>query len=135
MNFDFFPDSRLTHRPDFGSQMVDWELAGGGTVRCEVVPIYCVVCGKLGAYVPKDNTVQATYICNKCWRDDNQVFDGMAVSDEQFMNDVQHEMQARFGHDLTDAEVLAQLERGNLGPALEALLRDSPYPNKDNRPG
>ncbi len=134
MDFDFLPDSRLTQRPDFGCVMGEWPLPDGTKVRCEQQPIYCVGCGKLFGYVPRENTVQATYICKKCYENDPFVFNGLAVSDEEFMRDVQHEMQARFGHDLTDIEVSIAEKDHTLGPALEALLRDSPYPSKDNRP-
>ncbi len=131
---DVLPDSRLKLNPSHGCIMGDWQMLGGSTVRIELQPIFCVSCGKLWGYVPKENTVHVTHICNKCFRNDPNVFDGMVASDDQFMNDVQHEMQSRFGHDLTDQEVFDLLQGNNLGNALNSLILDSPYPASDNRP-
>lgn len=128
---DFLPDSRLKDR-SCETVVGDFQLPDGRSVRLEMSPLYCVGCGKLGAYCPKDNTIGVTYICRKCFEADSNAFAGCVVSDEQFARDVAYEMERRFGRSLTEIEV-AQNE-GNLGAALEALVRDSPYPGRDNRP-
>lgn len=128
------PDSRLKNR-DFGTVMGDFELPGGGTVRLEMSPVYCASCGKPFGHVPRDNTTFAFWLCNNCYRAHGHVVGTYAVPDAEWSAAVRHELQAKFGgRDATPAEIDALAEAGRLGPALEALLRDSPVPGVDRRP-
>lgn len=128
------PDSRLQQRPDLATQMVDWELPGGRTVRIEVAPIFCANCGLLFGHVPKDNTTFAFYLCSQCF-EVYGVLEGTYVEpDDAFNRAVAHEMTERFGHGLTDVEIATALAQGRLGTALELLLRESPFPSVDQRP-
>lgn len=126
MSKNLLPDSRLKDRNKL-TIMGDWPMPDGSTVRVELSPVFCVGCGKPYGYVPKDNTVGATYICDDCYREDEECFTGMVVSDEQFVRDVAHEMVAKYGRPLTDLEVYALLEQDKLSRELKALIKDSPY--------
>jgi hypothetical protein len=126
-NSHVLPDSRL-HDQTQGSQVVDWPLPGGGTVRLEAVRIYCANCGKLYGWVPKDNTAFACWLCAKCFEKYGEAAGLCAVPDEEFRQAVQAEMRDRFGRDLTDAEIAALKSDNRLGRALELLERESPYP-------
>lgn len=122
------PDSRLQRRPDFECKKVDWQLPDGKIVQIEVQPIFCANCGTLSAYVPKENCTFAFYLCRKC--QDKPLPDGTyGVPDDEFDKAVAFEMQERFGHALTDEEILYYMERQELGTALELLAKESPYPS------
>lgn len=121
------PDSRLKDQT-LGSQVVDWPLPGGGTVRCEAVRIYCANCGKLYGWVPKDNTAFAFWLCAKCFESFGTAAGMCAVPDAEFAEAVAFEMNERFGRTLTETEIVYFQERGELGTALEKLARESPYP-------
>lgn len=121
------PDSRLTHRPDLGSEVVDWPLPGGGTVRCEAVRIYCANCGKLYGFVPRDNTTFAFWLCQPCFDKFGHLAGTYAAPDDEFRRAVAEEMRTRFGRDVTDLELLRALESGDLGTALTKLIADAPH--------
>lgn len=126
-NVHLLPDSRLSNET-FGSQMVDWELPGGGTVRLEAVQIFCGNCGKLFGYVPKDTCSFVSWLCGKCFEKFGAIAGTYAVPDDLFNQSVAYEMQERFGHSLNDEEILYYLERNELGTALEKLAKESPFP-------
>jgi hypothetical protein len=127
-NAHILPDSRLTHHPTFGSQMVDWPMPDGTTVRCECVMVYCANCGKEFGYVPKDNTSFAFWLCAKCFETHGAIAGTYAQPDDEFCKSVQEEMRKKFGRDLTGEELLALQECGKLGKALELLEKESPFP-------
>jgi hypothetical protein len=131
---DLLPDSRLTQRPDLGATVVDWQMPGGGSVRVEVVPIYCAACGKMYGYVPRENTAFAFYLCRKCSENWSPLPGTFVQPDDDFCRAVAEEMVARFGRPLTDAELAAAAGAGGLGRALELLAKESPYPSADRRP-
>ncbi len=125
---DVLPDSRLNDGDStLNSLMVDWELIGGGTVRIEVVPVFCASCGKPYGHVPKENTVFVCWLCRPCHEKFGVIAGTYATSDEQFCLDVAHEMKERFGRDLTDLELFQKMERGELGTALTLLEKESPF--------
>lgn len=126
-NTHVLPDSRLRDQT-LGSQVVDWPLPGGKTVRCEAVRIYCANCGKLYGWVPKDNTAFAFWLCRKCFEAYGDCAGLCAVPDEEFAKAVVYEMRERFGRTLSEEEILYYGERGELGTALESLAKESPYP-------
>jgi hypothetical protein len=123
---NILPDSRAQN-VTFGSQMVDWPLPSGKTVRLEAVMVYCANCCKPFGYVPKENTTFACYICNQCFEKNGLIPGTFAQPDEQFCQDVAYECEQRFGHTPTEVEVFAAAEQGLLGTALEKLSKDSPY--------
>lgn len=131
---DVLPDSRLKQRPDFGSQVVDWRLPSGETVRIEVVMVYCANCGKEYGYVPRENTSFAFWLCGKCFEKYGAIANTLAEPDEDFRRKVEAEMVERFGRGLSEAEIVYLAERGELGTALEKLERESPYVSRDRRP-
>lgn len=122
------PDSRLARRPDLGTFMADWPLPSGGTVRVEVQPVYCANCGKLWGHVPKDNTGFAFWLCARCFEGHGPLAGTYAVPEDAFNRALAHEMEERFGRHLSDGELAALAERGELGRAIELLARESPYP-------
>ena len=124
---DVLPDSRLTQRPDLGTQMVDWELPDGTTVRCEAQPIYCANCGKFYGHVPKENTTFAFYMCQPCFDKYGALAGTLAVPDDEFHRNVEAEMMARFGKVLNPFEIAAAKDQGLLGPLLTLLEKESPF--------
>ena len=129
---DLLPDSRLKDR-NFGAVMADFDVPGAGTVRLEMIPIFCQ-CGKLYGYVPKDNTSFVCWLCQTCFEKYGQAAGTCAVPDDAFNEHVAEEILARFGRPLTDAELSAAAAQGKLGRALELLEKESPYPSRDRRP-
>lgn len=128
MKAEILPDSRLlkgdsTH----GSVIVDWETVGGGTVRIEVVPVFCASCGTPYGHVPKENTTFACWLCRECAQQYGPVAGLWEQPDEEFCRAVSAEMQARFGRDLSDLELFQLAEQNQLGKELELLARESPY--------
>lgn len=126
-NNHVLPDSRLRDQT-LGSQMVDWPLPGGGTVRVEAVHIFCMNCGKLYGWVPKDNCAFTGWMCRKCHEAYGDAAGQFAMPDDEFARNVAAEMEAKFGRVLTDAEIVYFKGRGELGTALELLEKESPYP-------
>ena len=126
-NTHLLPDSRLANET-LGSQMVMWKMPDGREVRVEAIKIYCANCGKLFGYVPRENCTFAFWQCAKCFEKLGAIAGTCAVPDDEFDRAVAFEMQERFGHALTDEEILHYYERGELGTALEKLARESPYP-------
>src|SRR5262245_969867 len=124
---EILPDSRLRHAPTLGSQVVDWQLPGGGTVRIEVVPMYCANCGHGGPFVPMENTASCFYLCNHCVDTCGPIANTMILSDQEFNELVAYEMVERFGHGLNPEQIALAVDQGQLGRPLEALLNDSPY--------
>lgn len=116
---DLLPDSRLASptgviRIQFGS----WG-------RLNMQPIFCANCGKLGAYAPEENMTFAFWLCEGPCTDQWGALAGTYTSpDEVFWEQVKGEMNAKFGHDLTEIEVLEAEE--NTAGALCALLKESP---------
>ncbi len=128
---DVLPDSRL--REPKGTAMVDWPLPSGKTVRVEAEKVFCANCGVPYGYVPKENTAFTCWLCNQCFEQYGAVAGTFAVPDEQFCRAVEYEMTERFGRALTDLEILAAMDQGKLGSALEKLARESPYPVYEGR--
>ncbi len=126
MPLDTLPDSRLADR-DFGTVMMDWPLPDGTTVRIECSPIYCANCGELQGHCPRWSTTWACYLCLPCLELHGAIAGTLAVPDQEFMDAVAYEMQARFGRQLTADELVVACEQGQLGSALEKLARESPY--------
>lgn len=126
-NAHVLPDSRLKDQNQ-AALMVDWQLTDGRTVRLEVVPVYCANCGVKYGHVPRDTTAFACWLCRRCHETHGDIAGTYAVPDEDFNQAVQAEMEARFGRALTEAEIIDAIRDHRLGPALEALARESPYP-------
>jgi hypothetical protein len=127
MPLDILPDSRANN-VTVGSKMVDWPMPGGKTVRIEVVLVYCANCGEPHGYVPKENTTFAFYMCQQCFEKYGNVPGTWAMPDDEFNQNVAHEIEERYGHELTEEELYREVCNGTLGPVLEALVKDSPYP-------
>lgn len=125
MNTHVLPSSRLQDAT-LGSQMVDWELPDGSTVRVEAVKVYCANCGKLYGHAPINQHFEF-WLCRKCHEDYGDIAGTFTVPDEEFNRAVQEEMQARFGRDLTGIELVTAAKEGRLGTSLELLARESPY--------
>lgn len=106
--------------------MVDW-TAFGKTVRIEMVPYYCANCGKKQGYVPKENTSFAMYLCKKCHETLGDIAGTYAMPDDEFCQNVANEMTEKFGRGLTDLELFALMEKGELGRELELLNKESPF--------
>ena len=126
-NTHVLPDSRLASRADFGCVMADWELPGGGTIRLEMMPIYCANCGKHYGYVPKENCTFACWMCNECVAKYGLIANTYAMPDDEFNRAVAFEVQERYGKDMTELELFKEIEQGRIGTALEKLERESPY--------
>jgi hypothetical protein len=118
------------------SFLAPWELPNGDVVLIEAEHVFCCSCGKLYGLVPKENTVETVVICRKCFETYGaELIAGYYVQKtDEFCKDVEQEMHDRYGRTLTDEELYNEDRDHNLGPALEALIRDSPFPSKDNRP-
>jgi hypothetical protein len=122
------PDSRL--REKIGTVMADWKLPDGTTIRLELEPIYCLNCGKPNGYVPRETMSFVSWLCQPCadkWGGQASLHDS---PDQEFWDAVAFEMQARFGHYLTQHELNALADQGRLGTALNLLDRESPYRGK-----
>ena len=126
-NAHLFPDSRLKDQSKL-AQMVDWPMPDGTTRRVEAIPIFCANCGKALYMVPKDNTAFAFAQCRKCFEKFPPPEGYFAQPDDEFCRSVQYEMEQRFGRHLTELELAAAAEQGQLGKALELLEKESPYP-------
>jgi hypothetical protein len=124
---NMLPDSRLQDR-NLETVMADWPLVGGGTVRIEVSPVFCANCGKKYGFVPKENTAFTCWLCRDCYETYGAIAGTFAMPDDDFNQSVQAEMEERFGHALTLAELAYVIDRGQLGTALEKLEKESPYP-------
>ena len=120
------PDSRL-HDRLHGSVMADWTLTDGSTVRIEMAAVYCASCGVPFGWVPAENTAFAFWLCNQCFEQYGAVVGTCVMPDEEFCRNVQHEMQAKHGRDLSELELFRLIEQGKLGKELELLARESPY--------
>jgi hypothetical protein len=128
---DALPDSRLSLRPDLGSVVVDWPMPDGvSTVRVECVPVFCANCGKANGFCPRDNTAWAFWLCQPCFDVYGAVANTWSQPDAAFWANVHHEMEARFGRVLTDAELALAWDAGQLGRPLELLAKESPYPGE-----
>ncbi len=125
MSLDILPTS-LAKNVTHGSVMMDWS-GPAGSYRVEAVVAYCAGCGKPLRRVPLDTTVAQCYICRKCYEKDPAALEGMVGTEEEFNRAVVEEMEARFGHALSDEQLVVEIEAGNLGKFLEALERESPY--------
>ncbi len=124
MNDNILPDSRLNDLR--GSVMADWTCPDGKTIRLELQPIFCLVCGKPKGYVPTFMSV-ASFMCQRCAEENQEYVSTCMFSDELFWRDVAFEMESRFGHVLSNQELNVLAEQGRLGTALELLNRESPY--------
>jgi ribosomal protein S14 len=125
-NTHVLPSSRLTSDPSWGCKVVGWPNPDGTTTRLEVQLIYCASCGAEYGYAPACMTFDC-YLCRQCFEEYGNIAGTYAQPDEDFHQVVRAEILARFGRDLTAEELAAIKEQGGLGPALEALERDSPY--------
>lgn len=115
---DLLPDSRM--KSPTGVVRIEWGLWG----RLNMQPIFCANCGKLGAYVPEENMTFAFWLCDGPCTDQWGTLAGTYTStDEVFWETVQGEMQEKFGHDLTEHDVL-KAEQQTTG-ALCTLLKES----------
>jgi hypothetical protein len=112
----------------------DWELPSGRVVRILLEYTYCCSCGKLYGVCPSENMVDVLCFCRKCWEKyGEEMISGYYVSStEQFCQDVGNELMERFGYTPTDVEIFEFAKDHRLGPALEALMRDSPFPVPDD---
>lgn len=130
MTKNILPDSRLSQRPDFGCVMGDWQLPSGEYVRIEMQPIFCQ-CGKMFGYVPRDTTCFAFWLCNKCFEIYGEIAGMWALPEEEFCKNVEYELEARFARrNMTEKDILIEIENNNIGSALAALARESPFPVK-----
>jgi hypothetical protein len=131
MSTDILPDSRLANPNSF---VGDWTLPDGTTVRLLVENVYCCSCGKLFGLCPSENMVDVVCTCRKCFEAYGAELDSSVYvsSTDEFCEAVGYEMQERYGRTLTDVEILNEAKDSNLGPALEALMRDSPFPCSDS---
>jgi hypothetical protein len=98
-----------------------------------VVPIYCAQCAKPGGYVPEENMTFVAWLCDDCYHTHGDVFAGMVIPDEVFWAELAAAQQMKYGHTLTEAEVIAKLadpaslestlarSRGTLTPAPPSL--------------
>jgi hypothetical protein len=118
------PDSRLASPKC--TVMADWALPDGTTLRCEVEPYFCANCGKHCGYCPRENTTFAFYLCPSCFDTYGAPAGLHAQPDEEFWTAVEAEMVAKYGRTLSAAE-LAVMSETDLPPALQLLLRESPY--------
>ena len=117
MNQDLLPDSRLTQPKGVV------RIAFGEWGRLNMQPIFCANCGKLGAYVPEENMTFAFWLCDHPCADSWATLAGTyTTSDEVFWETVAHESLEKYGHYLTEQDVLQLPTSGS----LSTLLRDSP---------
>lgn len=130
-NAHILPDSRLQNET-LGSVMMDWPLPGGGVVRIEAVRVYCGSCSKEFGLVPRDNTAFTFWLCSQCFAKYGAIANTYAMPDDEFNQNLAAEMESRFGHHLTPDGIRAAVEGHDLGPALEALMRDSPFLGADH---
>lgn len=119
------PDSRLADPK--GTVMGDWPLPGGGTVRLELEPIYCFHCGLFAGYTPREVMSFVSYLCQQCADEHGEYAKQWTTSDDAFWKTVAAEMESRYGHVLSQAELEHEAEAGTLGRMLELLERESPY--------
>jgi hypothetical protein len=126
MNEHLLPDSRLVDPR--GTLMVEWPLPDGTAVRLEVERLYCANCGKFYGYCPRANVTFAFVLCKRCFETYGAIAGTYAVPDDEFDRALAYELERRFGHAATTGEIVRAAAQDRLGPALEALARDSPYP-------
>ena len=126
MGAHILPDSRLKDQSQ-GSKIMDWTLPDGRKVTVEVSPVFCANCGIPYGYVPKDNTSWTFWLCRPCFDTYGDIASTYAVSDTDFNEAIANEMEERFGFVLTPEEIAIVEDQGQLGTALEKLLRESPY--------
>ena len=122
------PDSRLTHRQDFNSVIMDWPIGddSGRVVRVECVRLYCPSCGEFGGWCPKENTSFVFWICQKCFDKYGVPYGTIVSSDDAFREKLKAEMLEQYGRCLT-AEELKVKEEENLLGDIKLLLRESPW--------
>jgi hypothetical protein len=126
---EVLPDSRLKPQDRLkGEREMPWELPDGSVVNVWAVQGFCVSCGKLLAWFPRDTTVHGCLICNTCYQRDPTVFAGMVESSEEFNRNLEAEMLDRYGRGLTGVELFHEYENQTLGVGLQMLLRETPYP-------
>lgn len=128
-NTHILPDSRLAS-PQQGV-MANWQLPNGSSVRLECEMIYCANCGIAYGYVPKENTTFACFLCQQCFETYGSVAGTYAIPDEEFNQNVAHEIEERFQRPMSTEDLLIEAQNGRLGTALEKLAMESPYPVYD----
>lgn len=122
---DVLPDSRL--KDPKATVMADWTLSNGHTIRLELEPIYCFNCGVPTGYVPRYIMSFVSWMCAKCSEAYGTLAANWKSSDEEFWAKVHSECLDKFGQGLTQQDLAILGDQGRLGPALEALARESPY--------
>ena len=126
---DVLPDSRLASA--VGEVMADWpitdEFGNRKVIRLCLQPIFCFNCGKPNGYVPVGIMAWVSWLCPPCAEKWSPEASALMAPDDEFWRAVAEEMQTRFGHVLSQAELERLAEQGRLGSALEKLDRESPY--------
>ncbi len=133
-NTHVLPDSRLQNETR-GSQMVQWAMPDGSCVRTEAVMVYCASCGHPYGWVPEETMACCFYLCRQCYEQYGAIASTYAMPDDEWNKNVLEELRKKasqwgIGHDPTLDDINWLAENNRLGPALEALARESPYPVK-----
>lgn len=124
-NDNILPDSRLVAPKN--TEMVDFKLPNGSTLRLEVEPIFCANCGKPQGGVPVGLMTSVFALCQPCSEVHGANLNGWVTTDEQFWAAVAMEMEIKYGHILSQAELDATAEIGGLSRPLQLLDAESPY--------
>lgn len=122
---DAMPDSRT--RELTGSVVVDWPLANGSIVRLELVPIWCIWCGRPCGHVPRRGTSFVSWLCAKCSVEHGKEVGLMRCADQDFWDKLAAEMLESYGEALTQEQLERLASRGELSRGLQLLERESPY--------
>lgn len=116
---DLLPDSRLK------SPTGEIRIEFGEWGRLNMEPIFCANCGKLGAYVPKENMTFAFWLCDHpCAEQWSPLPGTYTTPDQVFWERVKAESIESKGHYLTEKEVL-EVQDSSCNP-LSTLLKESP---------
>lgn len=118
---DMLPDSRPREVKQVKSM---WFNQWG---RLNMVPIYCANCGKLGAYTFEENCTFACWLCDPCAETYGPIAGTMMMPDEVYWRKVHAEQVEKYGHVLTEQEVI---ETSSSWGAMAKLLRESPFKPK-----
>lgn len=111
---ELLPDSRLS-----------WMNRGKGIVFMAGmywVPVFCASCSKHYGHVPEENCLFAFWLCDDCAAKWEPLTGTLAMPDEVFWARVALEQLERYGHLLTEADLLKLKAEGTtaLGKLLQA---------------
>lgn len=95
--------------------------------RLEMQPIYCIGCGNLEGWVPRGIMAWVSFLCNSCSETHGLEAALLDKPDKEFWNAVGTEMFNAYGRALTQQELSALVERGELSRGLQLLERESPF--------